>query len=175
MRQTTYSFLNDPRALAEIRKHKWIESQKGGREIGFATAAVDWIKNYGEQWRRIHAQEEKDASVFIERRKYRRFRMEAHVKLTRENRRFLARAININIFGLLCRSSEYLAPGNEMKLELQLAPHLQDLISCGAVIQRAVAKNPHEYEMFLEFDSYGQKQLAGSKRQWSPAKVATEQ
>ena len=40
-----YSFLNDELALLEIRKHKWIESEKCGREIGFASAALDWIKN----------------------------------------------------------------------------------------------------------------------------------
>jgi len=45
-----YSFLNDESALTEIRKHKWIESQKAGREIGFVTAALDWIKKYGHEW-----------------------------------------------------------------------------------------------------------------------------
>ena len=75
MMQSKYSFLKDPRALAEIRKHKWLESQKANREIGFATASVDWIKNYGQAWKRIHVREEKDHSVFIERRKYRRFKM----------------------------------------------------------------------------------------------------
>ena len=42
-----YSFLKDELALNEIRKHKWIESEKCGCEIGFATAAFDWIKRYG--------------------------------------------------------------------------------------------------------------------------------
>ena len=46
-----YSFLKDDLALAEIRKHKWIESEKLGGEIGFATAAIDWIKKYGPQWK----------------------------------------------------------------------------------------------------------------------------
>lgn len=53
MKNVRYSFLNDTLALEEIRKHKWIESEKAGREIGFATAAVDWIKKYGEQWLRF--------------------------------------------------------------------------------------------------------------------------
>ncbi|MEW5894262.1 MAG: hypothetical protein AB1650_00645 [Candidatus Omnitrophota bacterium] len=46
-----YSFLNDDYAQFEIRKHKWIISEKAGHEIGFATAAVDWIKNYGDTWK----------------------------------------------------------------------------------------------------------------------------
>jgi hypothetical protein len=45
-----YPFLKDELAINEIRKHKWIESEKAGQEIGFATAAVDWINKYGEAW-----------------------------------------------------------------------------------------------------------------------------
>ena len=45
-----YPFLKDELAVNEIRKHKWIESEKAGREIGFATAAFDWITQYGEAW-----------------------------------------------------------------------------------------------------------------------------
>ncbi|MFC1646247.1 hypothetical protein ACFL2Y_03610 [Candidatus Omnitrophota bacterium] len=164
--ENTYSFLKDPRALAEIRKHKWIESQKANQEIGFATAAVDWIKNYGQAWKRIHVREEKDDSVFIERRKYRRFKIETCIELMKEGRRFLACVINANIFGLLCRSSEFIFPGKKMKLELRLEPNLENIISCGAVIQRAIAVNPNEYEIFLELDRYGQRQLALSKHQW---------
>ena len=45
-----YPFLKDQLALQEIYKHKWIESEKAGREIGFASAAVDWITRYGADW-----------------------------------------------------------------------------------------------------------------------------
>ncbi len=45
-----YPFLKDELAIHEIRKHKWIESEKAGREIGFASAAFDWITKYGESW-----------------------------------------------------------------------------------------------------------------------------
>ena len=46
-----YSILSDECALYEIRKHKWFQSEQAGHEIGFATAAVDWVKNYGDTWR----------------------------------------------------------------------------------------------------------------------------
>lgn len=45
-----YPFLQDELALLEIRKHKWIESEKLGQEIGFATAALNWINTYGSAW-----------------------------------------------------------------------------------------------------------------------------
>lgn len=48
--KTNYSFLSDQVARQEIYKHKWIESEKAGREIGFASAAFDWIVHYGDAW-----------------------------------------------------------------------------------------------------------------------------
>jgi hypothetical protein len=37
--------------LNEILKHKWIESEKAGKDIGFEKALLDWILNYREGWR----------------------------------------------------------------------------------------------------------------------------
>ena len=45
-----YPFLKDQLARQEIYKHKWIESEKAGREIGFASAALDWISRHGKAW-----------------------------------------------------------------------------------------------------------------------------
>ena len=36
----------------EIMKHKWIESQKAGHDIGFEAALIDWIMKYRVAWRR---------------------------------------------------------------------------------------------------------------------------
>ncbi|MDA0749532.1 MAG: hypothetical protein O2964_02340 [Verrucomicrobia bacterium] len=36
----------------EVLKHKWIESEKLGRDIGFDQALVDWIVNYRPSWRK---------------------------------------------------------------------------------------------------------------------------
>lgn len=36
----------------EILKHKWIESEKTGRDIGFERALTDWIVKYRSKWRR---------------------------------------------------------------------------------------------------------------------------
>jgi hypothetical protein len=35
----------------EILKHKWIESEKAGRDIGFERALLDWIRNHRDKWR----------------------------------------------------------------------------------------------------------------------------
>ena len=36
----------------QILKHKWIESEKAGRDIGFEQALRDWIVKYRSSWRR---------------------------------------------------------------------------------------------------------------------------
>lgn len=36
----------------EILKHKWIESEKAGEDIGFERALLDWIRNHRESWRK---------------------------------------------------------------------------------------------------------------------------
>jgi len=35
----------------EILKHKWIESEKAGHDIGFEKALLDWVFNHREKWR----------------------------------------------------------------------------------------------------------------------------
>ena len=37
--------------LNEILKHKWIESEKAGKDIGFEKALLDWILNHRKGWR----------------------------------------------------------------------------------------------------------------------------
>jgi hypothetical protein len=35
----------------EILKHKWIESEKAGNDIGFEKALLDWILKHRSNWR----------------------------------------------------------------------------------------------------------------------------
>ena len=36
----------------EILRHKWIESEKAGHDIGFERALTDWIIKHRSKWRR---------------------------------------------------------------------------------------------------------------------------
>lgn len=36
----------------EILRHKWIESEKAGYDIGFERALTDWIVHHRSKWRR---------------------------------------------------------------------------------------------------------------------------
>ena len=43
----------------EILKHKWIESEKVGSDIGFEKALLDWIVKHRSNWREKRIQEAK--------------------------------------------------------------------------------------------------------------------
>ncbi len=36
----------------EILRHKWIESEKAGHDIGFERALIDWTRNHRARWRK---------------------------------------------------------------------------------------------------------------------------
>ena len=38
--------------LNEILRHKWLESEKAGRDIGFEQALTDWIMKHRSKWRK---------------------------------------------------------------------------------------------------------------------------
>jgi hypothetical protein len=40
----------------EILKHKWLESEKVGRDVGFENAVMSWVIHHRAQWRRWHRQ-----------------------------------------------------------------------------------------------------------------------
>lgn len=35
----------------EILRHKWIESEKAGHDIGFERALIDWTRHHRARWR----------------------------------------------------------------------------------------------------------------------------
>ena len=42
----------------EILKHKWIESERLGYDIGFERALLDWIRKHRESWRAARRQQQ---------------------------------------------------------------------------------------------------------------------
>ena len=47
--------LHNKMVIEEINRHKWLESELAGYDIGFEAAAKDWIKNYAEAWVSYHS------------------------------------------------------------------------------------------------------------------------
>ena len=48
---------------AEILKHKWIESEKAGKDIGFEKALLDWIVKHRSNWRERRRKEARTEKV----------------------------------------------------------------------------------------------------------------
>jgi hypothetical protein len=46
----------------EILKHKWLESERLGYDIGFERALLDWIRKHREGWRAARRQQHQVAS-----------------------------------------------------------------------------------------------------------------
>jgi hypothetical protein len=47
----------------EILKHKWIESEKAGSDIGFEKALLDWIVKHRSSWRERRMREARPAKA----------------------------------------------------------------------------------------------------------------
>jgi hypothetical protein len=45
----------------EVLKHKWIESEKAGADIGFEKALLDWIVKHRSSWRERRMREARTA------------------------------------------------------------------------------------------------------------------
>ena len=51
--------LHNKKVIEEINRHKWLESEIAGYDIGFEAAAEDWLKNHAAVWIAYHANKNK--------------------------------------------------------------------------------------------------------------------
>ena len=52
--ETTKKLLNNKKVVEEINRHRWIESEKAGRDIGFERASTDWLERFSQAWMDYH-------------------------------------------------------------------------------------------------------------------------
>ncbi|HND60212.1 MAG TPA: hypothetical protein PLB90_01950 [Opitutaceae bacterium] len=52
----------------EILKHKWLESERLGYDIGFERALLDWIRKHREGWRAARRQQAAHSTAQPERK-----------------------------------------------------------------------------------------------------------
>lgn len=36
----------------EVERHKWLESEKAGKDIGYDAALIDWVMKHKSKWKR---------------------------------------------------------------------------------------------------------------------------
>lgn len=46
--------LSDRRVIDEINRHRWIESERAGQDIGFEQASADWLERFSKAWMDYH-------------------------------------------------------------------------------------------------------------------------
>ncbi len=46
--------LSDRRVVDEINRHRWIESERAGQDIGFEQASTDWLERFSKAWMDYH-------------------------------------------------------------------------------------------------------------------------
>ena len=54
--------LKNKKAVEEINRHRWIESEKAGHDIGFETASADWLEKFSAAWMQYHMPKRKVSS-----------------------------------------------------------------------------------------------------------------
>jgi len=47
--------LRNKKVIEEINRHKWLESEIAGYDIGFEAAAEDWLKKHAAVWVAYHS------------------------------------------------------------------------------------------------------------------------
>ena len=57
--ENSKDLLSNKDAVEEINRHRWLESEKIGQDIGFEAAAEDWLKRFSAAWIQYHLPERK--------------------------------------------------------------------------------------------------------------------
>ena len=54
MNMDARKLLRNRKVIAEINRHKWLESEIAGYDIGFEAAAEDWLRKHASAWIKHH-------------------------------------------------------------------------------------------------------------------------
>jgi len=54
--------LRNKKAIEEISRHRWIESEKAGYDIGFEKASIDWLEKFSAAWMQYHMPKRKTSA-----------------------------------------------------------------------------------------------------------------
>ena len=60
--KTNQKLLKNKKVIEEINRHRWIESERAGHDIGFERASTQWLDEFSKAWMQYHMPKQK-ASV----------------------------------------------------------------------------------------------------------------
>ena len=52
--QTNKKLLKNKKVVEEINRHRWIESERAGHDIGFERASTQWLEEFSKAWMQYH-------------------------------------------------------------------------------------------------------------------------
>lgn len=52
--KTSQKLLKNKKAIDEINRHRWIESERAGHDIGFESASTQWLEKFSKAWMQYH-------------------------------------------------------------------------------------------------------------------------
>jgi len=55
--------LKNKKVVEEINRHRWIESEKAGHDIGFEQASADWLERFSKAWMQYHMPKQEKPSA----------------------------------------------------------------------------------------------------------------
>jgi len=144
--------LKDVAMAMEINKHKWLESEKAGKDIGLEVAAVDWLHKYSDSWHKYYSQRACGESIFIEKRELRRFELSAYAKIVSGEGLCFGKVVNLSFVGLLCQTVNSFPCGAKARLHLTFGADDKQKLSCIGVAERSyLCVDSNRYEIFFRF------------------------
>jgi len=52
--KTNQKLLKSKKVIDEINRHRWIESERAGHDIGFESASTQWLEKFSKAWMQYH-------------------------------------------------------------------------------------------------------------------------
>jgi len=164
-----YNYLQDEKAVEEILRHKWIESQKHGRDIGFITAAWDWIQKFGQDWQKYQQINNQQLSELMERRRYRRFKNKFSAKIILGNKKYSVIIKDLNYEDICFLSSSDFSNKNHLVLNITFdnqrkSSRLSLSINLKKAIKLYRPKNPKlPYLYIASFEKMAQQEIVNNR------------
>ena len=63
MKAVNQELLQNKEVVEEINRHRWLESEKAGHDIGFEMAAEDWLNHFSSAWMKFHFPQRKQEAA----------------------------------------------------------------------------------------------------------------
>jgi len=61
--QANQKLLKNKKVVDEINRHRWIESERAGHDIGFESASTQWLEKFSKAWMQYHMPKQRRSPI----------------------------------------------------------------------------------------------------------------